>query len=163
MKCIMCDNTKVLKAETIATYKYKESGLENVILHGVKKFACDKCGEEYYDFGDVEQLHSLIASILIQKSSTLTGREIRFLRKHLGYSAATLAGIVGYENEHLSRIENGKNPVQEVFDRVIRFMVKEKFPNRNYQMQDLFLEGKLLAIEWVELSLKNKSWEAKAA
>ena len=47
-------------------------------------------------------------------------------------------------------IENGKNPVQEVFDRLVRMLVFEKLPDRKYQIQDLFLKGKLIPLDWLE-------------
>ncbi|MDD4976107.1 MAG: type II toxin-antitoxin system MqsA family antitoxin [Bacteriovorax sp.] len=163
MKCSMCDNDKILKKETIATHRYKECGLENVILHGITSYKCKKCGEHYLSFGDIEQLHNMIATALTRKASVLKGKEIRFLRKHLGYSAAVFAKLVGYENEHLSRIENDKNAVQEVFDRLVRMLVMEKLPDRKYDLQDLFLEGKFMSLDWLEFSLAKKGWKSQAA
>lgn len=164
MKCTMCDNDKKLSKEILPTYKYKDSGLDNVILHGVTVYRCEQCGEEYLELGNIEQLHNLIASMLIKKDSTLNGKEIRFLRKNLGYSAAVFAKLVGYENEHLSRIENGKNAVQEVFDRLVRMLVLERLPDRKYHIQDLFLEGKLIPLDWLEFSMARKEWAiAKAS
>ena len=158
MKCAMCDNPNKLTEKTLATYKYKDSGLENVILHGVKVCKCERCGEEYFDLGNVDKLHDLIARTLIQKSITLTGTEVRFLRKHLGYSGNVFAKLVGYENTHLSKIENGKLDLTETFDRLVRMLVSEKLPNRKYVMQDLFLENKLMALEWLEFSLSAHEW-----
>jgi putative zinc finger/helix-turn-helix YgiT family protein len=158
----MCENPNELKMEILSSYKYKEGGLPNVILKGIRRHSCDVCGEEYLDFGDIEQLHSLLASVLIQKSNILTGKEIRFLRKYLGYSSSFFSKLVGYESEHLSRIENEKHCVQEVFDRLVRYMVKEKLPNRNYYLQELILNGKMIPNEWLEFSL-NTEWESAIA
>jgi len=162
MKCSMCESTKNLKLTSI-THKYKECGLDNVILHGVKESRCEECGEVYLNFGDIEKLHQLIATHLVQKAEMLTGKEIRFLRKHLGYSGSVFSKLVGYEVEHLSRIENGKATVQETFDRLVRYLVKERMLDRDYVLQDLFLEGKLMKMQWLEFSLSGKEWKYKKA
>ena len=164
MKCSMCENKKILRPKLLKKYRYKESGLDNIILCGIKENSCDKCGEKYYSFGNIDKLHALIAKILIQKRDTLTGKEVRFLRKHLGYSGTVFSKLIGYEVEHLSRLENGKTPIQETFDRLVRFLILEKMPDRDYDLQDLFLEGKLMKIEWLELSNSSKKgWELKKA
>ena len=160
MKCSTCDSTKNLKSVSV-THKYKECGLDNVILHGVKESRCEDCGEIYLNFGNVEKLHQLIAVHLIQKSDLLTGKEIRFLRKYLGYSGSVFSKLVGYEVEHLSRIENGKVTVQETFERLVRALIIEKMPDRDYNLHDLFLKNKLMKLEWLEFPLKGKEWRFK--
>lgn len=160
MKCSLCKSDKPMKTVGIV-HRYKESGLDNVILHGVPESRCENCGEVYHSFGNLDKLHTAIAKFLIRKASILTGKETRFLRKYLGYSSAVFAKLVGYEIEHLSRIENGKTPVQNIFDHLVRALVAEKIPDRDYDLHDLFLEGKLMKIEWLELSLKGKEWKLK--
>lgn len=160
MKCSICESTKNLKSASV-THKYKDCGLDNVILHGVKESRCEDCGEVYLGFGDMEKLHQLIAVHLIQKSDLLTGKEVRFLRKHLGYSGSVFSKLVGYEVEHLSRIENGKAAVQETFDRLVRALILEKMPDREYSLQDLFLQNKFMKMEWLEFSLMGKDWKFK--
>lgn len=165
MECAHCESNKKLKEKTLKKYRYKECGLDNVTLSGIKEFSCSACGEIYHNFGNVEELHELIAYHLIQKNSVLSGKELKFLRKYLGYSGAVFSKLVGYESEHLSRLENGKATVQEVFDRLVRLLVSQKIPDREYDMQDLFLEGKLMKIEWLEFSIspqKNR-WHFKKA
>lgn len=160
MKCSMCENTKTLATSSV-THKYKECGLDSVILHGVKVSKCENCGETYFNFGNVDKLHQLIASYLVKKSDILTGQEIRFLRKYLGYSGTVFAGLVGYEVEHLSRLENGKSPISETFDRLVRTLVMEKIPSRDYSLHDLFIEGKAIKISWLEFSRSGKIWKFK--
>jgi hypothetical protein len=48
MKCSICDNDKKLTKEVLPTYKYKECGLDNVILSGLTVNRFEKCGEEYH-------------------------------------------------------------------------------------------------------------------
>ena len=164
MMCAICENKKPLKTTSVRAYRYKESGLDNVILHGVKESRCEACGEVYYSFGDIDKLHHLIAHHLIRKTEVLTGQEIRFLRKFLGFSSAAFAKLVGYELEHLSRVENGKHDVQKTFDHLVRMLVAKQLPDRDYNLQDLLLDGKAMKIKWLEFSLKGKDWKlGKAA
>jgi len=158
----MCESKKKLKAKTIS-HKYTDCGLDNVILEGIKQYKCEKCKEVYYNFGDVEALHCEIAKILVTKKERLSGKEIRFLRKHLGLSGVCFAQLVGYEPEHLSRLENAKNPVQGVLDRLMRSLVLDNTPDRSYRLQDLFLEGKhMIDVEarlQFSYSKRNKKWK----
>lgn len=164
MKCVMCESQKEMKASVLKTHKFKECGLSNVVLHGVHVYKCDDCGEVYYNYGDIEKLHATIASLLIRKEGLLSGEEIKFLRKYLGYSGQYFAKIIGYDTSHLSRIENGKLAVAETFDRLVRFMVQEKIPDRNYNIQDLILSGKLLPIKNLDLTTKDlQSWTYREA
>ena len=150
MKCTNCESKKELK-KVISNYKYKECGLDNVVLAGVSTIKCEQCGEEYYNFGDIEQLHNKIAEILLTKADLLTGKEIRFLRKNLGYSGALFAHLIGYSHESLSRLENGAQKVTESFDRLVRFAVADKLcKDRSYDLHDVILNNcgqKLVRIE----------------
>lgn len=163
MNCSMCDSQKPMKTAPVRSYRYKECGLDNVILHGVKESRCEACGEVYVSYGDLEKLHTLIAHHLIRKADLLTGQEIRFLRKFLGFSSTVFAKLVGYEVEHLSRVENGKHDVQKTFDHLVRLLVAKHLPDRDYDLQDLFLDGKAMKIKWLEFSLKGKDWKLDKA
>ena len=163
MTCSMCDNKKALKRSKI-THKYKECGLDNVTLIGVERHRCDKCGEEYFGYGNAEKLHQMIAEVLIQKKDMLTGTEVRFLRKHLGYSTVMFAKIIGYDDATLSRIETGHQPVTRAFDRLIRFTVASKLPDRNYDLHDQILKGSGMKLDRIELtSTAHGNWKFKAA
>jgi putative transcriptional regulator len=163
MHCSMCDNPKALVRKTV-THKYKESGLTNVILAGVEHFRCDKCGEEYFGYGNMEKLHEAIADVLLQKKDLLIGAEVRFLRKHLGYSGTMFAKLIGYDDASLSRLETGAQPVTRTFDHLVRFSVASKLPDRNYDLHDLILKGQGIKASRIELKATAKGdWELKAA
>jgi putative transcriptional regulator len=163
MTCSMCDNSKSLKGEKI-THKYKESGLDNVTLIGIEKFHCDQCGEEYFSYGNIEKLHTAIAHVLLRKKDLLTGLEVRFLRKHLGYSGAMFAKLIGYDDATLSRLETGANPITRTFDHLVRFSVASKIPNRNYDLHDQILTGGGVNTNRIQLKAMPKGeWELKAA
>jgi len=162
MRCVLCPNNKKLPLERI-TIHYKECGLDNVTLFGVERHKCDKCGEEYYGYGNLEKLHDLIASILIKKSDLLNGKEVRFLRKYLGYSGAMFSQLIDYDRSTLSRIETDKQDITKIFDRLVRLFVKERLPDRDYDLHDHYLKKSGRIIERIELQKHHDNWKLKRA
>ena len=164
MKCVNCENQKELKKETRAKVKYKEGGLPNVTLAGVDVYRCDECGEEYFDYGNLDVLHQQIGEMLLSKKGLLNGKEVRFLRSQLGYSGRMFAKLIGYEPETLCRIENGTSPVIKGFDRLVRFAwATFKLPNRDYDLHDTLLdESKQTPARSIELRRTKAGWRAEA-
>ena len=162
MKCVMCDNQKPLKSKSV-TMKYKECGLDNVTLHGVAIHRCNQCGEEYYGFGDLEQLHTIIARVLVFKKDLLDGKELRFLRTYLGFSSSVFAERVGIAKETLSRFENKKQPITKTFDLLVRALVTTKLPDHNYDSHDWWLNQQRKSFKQIELNSKDGAWELKKA
>jgi putative zinc finger/helix-turn-helix YgiT family protein len=144
------------------TRKYEEGGLDNVTLKGVQEFRCAKCGEVYYNYGNIEQLHQLIAAHLVRKKDLLTGKEIRFLRKHMGYSSTVLAKLVGQELETISRIENEKSKVTALFDHYVRALVIQKGHDRNYDLHDHILNETGEEFSRLEASFKKDGWNVRS-
>lgn len=138
MECPSCSSKKAMKSEVI-THKFKESGLDNVTLIGVKSYRYNECGEVVYDFGDLNQLNRLIADTLLRKQGHLTGREIRFLRSYVGYSSEMFAKILGYDKTSWSRIENDRSKVSNQVNMAVRWAVAGKLADRDYDVHDLVL------------------------
>ena len=157
MKCVMCENNKILKSRRI-TIKYKECGLDNVTLIGLEGFKCSLCGEEYFSYGDQEKLHTLIAQALITKKSRLKADEIRFLRTYLGYSGSYFAKLTGYSKEAVSRFENNKTNPSLSFDRLVRSLVANKLPDRQYNLHDMWLSQKGPSMKRIEINSQKGKW-----
>lgn len=138
MLCPCCDSKKPMKSETVI-HRFKESGLDNVILNGVKHFRCLKCGEVLFDYGDINQLNRLIADTLLRKKEILSGNEIRFLRTYIGYSGEMFARIIGIDKTSLSRLENGRAKISSQVNMSVRFAVGGKLADRDYDLHDLIL------------------------
>ena len=102
MKCRKC---KGQMTKTTDDHRYRESGLENVVLKGVDIFHCD-CGERILSVPRVPELNALIGETLIRKDSPLAGSEIRFLRKNMGLSGKRLSEIMGVDKATSSRWES---------------------------------------------------------
>ena len=85
-------------------YHYRESGLSNVYLvNGYREI------ETSYGRGvsieDVEGLHMAIAHALIEEKPSLTGPEVRFIRKLLELTQTQLAQLLGVEDQSVRRWE----------------------------------------------------------
>ncbi|ALM84123.1 DNA-binding transcriptional regulator [Bordetella sp. N] len=88
-------------------YHYTECGLDNVWL--VNGYHVEKIdGEEYVSFEDADELHGVIGRSLAEKP-TLTGAEVRFLRKEIGMSQRLLAQFLGTTEQTVSLWERGAN------------------------------------------------------
>lgn len=166
MQCPICDSKKPMKYEIIV-HKFKESGLDNVVLHGVKLYRCSKCGEVLFDFGDVNQLNCLIADTLLRKKELLTGQEIRFLRTHIGYSSEMFARILGLDKTSLSRIENNRSKVSNQVNMGVRIAVAGKMADRDYDMHDLIIaleNDDLISFKQAEFRASTKgNWHLQAS
>ena len=138
MQCPSCETKKAMKAEVI-THRFKESGLDNIILDGVKYYRCSECGESIYDYGDLNQLNRAIAEALLRKEGTLSGKEIRFLRSYVGYSSEMFARILGYDKTSWSRIENERSKISSQVNMSVRWAVAGKLADRDYDIHDLVL------------------------
>lgn len=115
-----CQKCRVEKFATVdEPFHFLDSGLPNVYLIGIKYFVCD-CGSAAAEIPAVKPLMRLIARDLVESHESLTGEEVRFLRKRLGKKASDFAKEVGIEPETLSRMENGKQGISEPLDKLIR-------------------------------------------
>lgn len=120
MKCPECG--KGLRVRKNQTYRYRESGLDRVVLTGIRVFVCPGCHGEFPEIPNIVGLHRSIASALARKPSQLTGAEFRFLRKEIGLKAKDLARQIGTTNVNLSRWETGDTPINPAADRLVRLL-----------------------------------------
>ncbi len=142
------------RATMDAPYHFVDSGLPNVYLVGIRYFHCE-CGQDLADIPAMKQLLNLISRDLVEKTSALSGAEIRFLRKRLGQKSADFSKQIGLEPETLSRIENDHLPASERTDKLIRlyYAVASKDPLLLGEMQT-DLDQKLMA--WQRIVLPPK-------
>ena len=125
--CLMCGSRMKTKREN---YRYDAVGLPGITLEGVAVSRCGKCGEYEVEIPRIEDLHRTIASAVIGKRERLTPAEIRFLRKHIGWSSGRdFAANMGTTPETVSRWENGTMPMGPVADRLLRMFVASPRPS----------------------------------
>lgn len=157
-KCRTCGNAEMISA--VETYLYLESGLPNVVLAGVEVRRCPSCGHHELVLPRIAELHRTIAHALIHKRSRLSGSEVRFLRKYLGWSGADFARHIGADPSTVSNWENDKAPIGSTSDRLLRLMVAHGAPVDDYSLEDLTkIEDEKTPPVEVRVSPKARGWE----
>jgi DNA-binding transcriptional regulator YiaG len=107
-------------------YHYVNSGLDNVYLIGVKCFVCNSCGAQSAEIPSLVHLLSAIGRELVAKSSPLTGKQVRFLRKRLQKSSKDFARFISMTPQRLATLENedGNADVAAGRDKLVRMVYK---------------------------------------
>lgn len=106
-------------------YVYRECGLDNVVVKGCT-FHIDDAGDDTVTIPNVRDLHRAIASGIVSKPSSLSGRELRFLRTEMGMTQAELAALVHREALAISRWERGEVELIDAnAEAMIRLIAKE--------------------------------------
>jgi putative zinc finger/helix-turn-helix YgiT family protein len=111
--------------------------LPSVTLRELKIHRCDECGAEAISIPRMEQLHEVVAKALVKKRGRLSGPEVRYLRKWLGWSGRDFARRFDLSAEHVSRIENGHNAIALVADRLLRILVLTRAPAPDYSPEQV--------------------------
>ena len=156
MYCTNCQHKKSLKEETI-THKGSVIGLDYVTIKNVKSYRCPECGESYTNFGNLKKLNNELIDIIIHKKDSLSGQEVRFIRKYLGYSQEKFAQVIKVEPESLSRMENGKQGMGESLEQLIRLLAATREQDRQYDTHDQML-ARTLEYSRVIMKPTKSSW-----
>lgn len=134
MKCTACGGKMTARRED---YKYEACGLSGITLLGIEVRRCKECEEYEVVIPRIQELHQLIATKLIRKQARLTADEIRFLRKHLGWSGTDFAEHIGVTPETVSRWEQGRIPMGAAAERLLRLAVAHLEPASDYSLDIL--------------------------
>ncbi len=114
MRCIACGSTDIMaKANQIVPLNV---GLDGVALDGITVYECQSCQEAYDEMPPMDLLLDAVVGFIanrVDKGSdgertSLTGPEIRFLRKRLGLSGSDFADMFEVDTTTVSKWENGK-------------------------------------------------------
>lgn len=127
-------------AAELRTVPYRS--LPGVWLLDMEVRVCPSCGEEEVSIPAVNQLDGLLVRTLARKPGALTGAEVRFLRKHLGWSGKDFAEKFGVTPETVSRWEAGRS-MGALAARLLRVCATRLEPIHDYAA----LEPVLLAPE----------------
>ena len=102
------------------TYRFRESGLDNVVLKGIEIIKCSACGNEEPILPNLDGLLRVIAVAIVTNRLPLTGAEVRYLRKYLGMSGDQFARILHTDKSTLSKWETGAVNIGSKSDLLIR-------------------------------------------
>ena len=120
-KCYQCGSSKI-ETSVSGTHHYKECGLDDVYLVGIKQHRCKKCGEVFTEFPMVKRIHRLIGERLCQKDNVLSGKEVTFLRKEMRKNGKEFAMMLRTSASHLSRIEHDQKELSGTLDMLVRVL-----------------------------------------
>jgi DNA-binding transcriptional regulator YiaG len=109
---------------TMTDYRYTASGLDNVILKGLRVLT-DDAGDVVISIPNINGLHQLLTREVATKSTGLHPKEIRFLRTQLGMTQAELAQVVGRDTQTVGRWERGETAPDQSEEMVIRALALE--------------------------------------
>jgi len=115
-RCTECGQPQY---ETRESVPYPESGLDNVQLINAPVWICDN-GHRELEIPAVQELHNLLANMIVRQPAALTGRDVRFLRKRVGLTARQYAARIGRTPEWISQVENGHAPIDRANDLLFR-------------------------------------------
>jgi putative zinc finger/helix-turn-helix YgiT family protein len=161
--CTECDNKEAFELKPIARYQYKLSGLPNVFLKGVLQGTCPQCGAVSVSIPRPQQLSRVIRDVLIKKSGMLTGAEIRYLRKSIGFDQQQMADMLKVSRETISRMESDSVEPSDKMDLTIRLAVKDKERNADYSLIDLISAENLIKMDkGLNLEVKGTDWAIAA-
>lgn len=105
-------------------YHYTECGLDNVWLENGYTVRHTPYGKGV-SIDDADGLHLVLVSEILEKKGRMTGKELRFLRTHLGLSQDNLGKCLGATDQSVSLWERtGKVPAAS--DALVRLLVIER-------------------------------------
>jgi DNA-binding transcriptional regulator YiaG len=94
--------------------------LPNVTLVNIDIIQCDQCGNKDPIIPRLNELFAALALAIVKKPCPLNGADVRFLRKFLKMTGEQFASYLDVTKSHVSKWENGADPVGGQSDRAIR-------------------------------------------
>jgi len=94
--------------EDKAPLHYTECGLDDIYLFSGYTIEEGPHGE-CLSIKKLDELHEAIGFQLATKKKTLSGKELRFLRKQMDLTQSELGKIVGLSSQQIARWEKGRN------------------------------------------------------
>ena len=108
----------------------------------------------------IAELHRTIAHAVIRKPFRLSGLEVRYLRKYLGWSGVDFARHVGVDPSTVSNWENDKDPIGSASDRLLRLMIAHGAPVDDYSLDELTkIENEQKPPMEVRVAPRAKGWQ----
>lgn len=117
-----CNHPKLTRKK-VPDYSTDEFGIPLRLVDAVEEEVCEECGARIV-FA-VENTVGLVAAAAIARAThpqKLSGREIKFLRKALKWSAKQLGEVLDSKPETVSRWENGKLPMSSNSEKLLRLL-----------------------------------------
>lgn len=98
---------------------YKECGLDDVYLMGGYTIHETPYGEGI-SIKNLDELHRAIGCYLVREKKLLSGKELRFLRKHMNLTQSELGKLLGLSSQQVARWEKEQSEISTPADRLLR-------------------------------------------
>jgi len=105
-------------------YHYTISGLDNIYLLG-GVFEHDTDYGKGISIADIDGLHRLISSNIINAPRRLLPKEFKFLRKEMRCSQTALGNLMGVSDQTIARIEKDETIASVAFEAAFRVLAHE--------------------------------------
>jgi DNA-binding transcriptional regulator YiaG len=131
-----------MKDKKISTFVYDGLGVPVKLVNVPMK---KMLGEWFIDI-NMETLQRVVLEALIHKPVSLTGAEIRYIRKYMGISTTEFGDIFGVSHVSVVKWENSKNGIAPALELCIRLQVMNYLKAKDKEFRDLYNEinlGKL--------------------
>jgi len=144
-------------------HRYEECGLKNIMLMDVPIYQCPSCNERDVEIPGMEELHLLLGILILYFPTRLKAEQVRFLRKHMGYSQEELADLMGVERGTITRWESGKTFRLDQ-DKHLRRLYAKKMKDeldvlaKNPRIWDVLLDKLPLMPDKEKLQLHTQDW-----
>ncbi len=158
-RCPECRAAEMVRTDH-ENYHYTESGLDDVYVDGVTTFECVSCGARSTRFVAIEKLHTAIADAIVARPDRLEAKEIKFLRKHLGYSNKDFAKRMGVTPETSSRWTSGELGMNGSAEVLLRLLVRLGEKVAEYPFPQPGADARPIRIQ---LERETKTWRTAAA
>jgi DNA-binding transcriptional regulator YiaG len=109
----------------MSAYRYTECGLDNVQIEGMTALF-DDGGKKAMTIPNINALHRVIALGIVNKKSSMTGKELRYLRTEIGMTQAQLAKLVHRESLTISRWERAEDRIDSNAEALIRMCATQE-------------------------------------
>ena len=104
-------------------YHFIESGLTHIWLRNGYTVEDSPYGPTV-SFKDIFGLHRAIAYALIDKSGSLAGEEIRYLRLHMELSQESLGDLIGIGAQSVALWEKNRSRITATAEKLLRLVVR---------------------------------------
>lgn len=118
-------------------YRFTESGLDNVVLKGIELIECPACGNTDPVIPRMTDLFRVMAMAMIAKPQSLTGAEVRYLRKYAGMNAEQFARMLHTDKTTISKWETGAIRIGSKTDLLIRAIILQIGPGLKSEAERL--------------------------
>lgn len=161
MKCMLCGNEAMRRTRRNVPYR----SLPGTILLDLEVWECAECGEHEIVIPSINELEEVLARTVAEKPGRLKPNEIRFLRKHVGWSGADFARCIGVTPETVSRWETGAVQMGPPAERLLRVCATRLEPISDYETLEQLLKRQAEHArhdELLRLQHSGNNWEIAA-